>query len=304
MGARLWRPPGRGFSLFCAFMSNGFKRIALAVAFSPTSQSLLAEAVRLARAFQSELLLIHVGEKTPLLEDRMRRLLESQGVDERQASIAWLSGDPARVIVNACRNAGVDLLIAGALKKEKLLHYYVGSIARKVLRSAGCSVLTIIDPLPEPRPWKNIVVNAEDSPFVELAVRTACQLGELVPGAWVHVVRELKLYGLTMAASDQFTEEEYEGARQRLIRQEIEKVETILGRIPHGSLKLNIKVVSGKSGFELPKFAERKKADLLVVGAPPRRHSILDRLFPHDIEYILADLPCSLLIVHQTHSHG
>jgi nucleotide-binding universal stress UspA family protein len=285
-------------------MPTGFKRIALAVAFSPTTQSLLAEAVRLAHSYQAELLLILVGEKTPLLEDRMSRLLETQAIDEAQTSIAWLSGEPASVIVKACKTAGVDLLITGALKKEKLVHYYVGSIARKVLRNAGCSVLTIIDPLPEPRPWKNIVVNAEDSPFVELAVRRACQLGQLVPGAWVHVVRELKLYGLTMAASDQFTEQEYEGARQHLVRQEIEKVEILLRRIPHDTLKVNIKVVSGKSGFELPKFAARKKADLLVVGAPPRRPSILDRLFPHDIEYILADLPCSLLIVHQTDSHG
>jgi nucleotide-binding universal stress UspA family protein len=62
--------------------------------------------------------------------------------------------------------------------------------------------------------------------------------------------------------------------------------------------------VSGKSGFELPKFAVKKSANLLVLGAPPRRSSFFDRLFPHDLEYILADLPCNLLIVHQTTSHG
>ena len=62
-------------------------------------------------------------------------------------------------------------------------------------------------------------------------------------------------------------------------------------------LKINIKIVSGKSGFEIAQFAQRKQADLLVVGAPPRRFSLFDRVFTHDQEYIFADLPCNLLIV-------
>jgi nucleotide-binding universal stress UspA family protein len=285
-------------------MRGVFQRIALAVAFSPTAPAMVAEASRLARACHAELLLIHVGEKTAAQETRMREMLAAQGIDMHQATIQWHMGDPARVLMSACRNSSVDLLVTGALKKENLLQYYVGTIARKVLRSAGCSVLTIVNPALDERPWKNIVVNAEDSPFVEQAVRTSCQLGQLAKGSWVHIVRELKLYGLTMAASDQFTEEEYEGARQHLVRQEIEKVEAILQRIQHDELKVNIKVVSGKSGFELPKFAVRKNADLLVIGAPPRRPSILDRLFPHDWEYILADLPCNLLIVHKNAAHG
>jgi nucleotide-binding universal stress UspA family protein len=285
-------------------MRKVFKRIALAIAFSPTSRALLAEASRLAKACGAELVLIHVGKKNPSDEALMNELIVSQGLDLQQVSVQWLSGDPARVLINACRTSNVDLLVTGALKRENLVRYYAGSIARKVLRSAQCSVLTIVNPSTEPKPWKNIVVNAEDSPYVEAAVRTSCELGQLTEGAWVHIVRELKLYGLTMAASDQFTEEEYEGARQQLVRQEVEKVEAMLQRIPHQSLKINIKVVSGKSGFELPRFAQRKNADLLVIGAPTRRSSILDRIFVHDMEYILADLPCNLLVVHQRDSDG
>jgi nucleotide-binding universal stress UspA family protein len=285
-------------------MQPVFKRIALAVAFSPTAPAMLAEASRLAKACGSELLLVHVGKKNPEVEGRMNSLLESQGISNQQVRIEWLNGDPARVLINTCRTSGADLLVTGALKRENLVKYYAGSIARKVLRSARCSVLTIVNPSVESRPWKNIVVNAEDSPYVEAAIKNACELGKLTPGAWIHIVRELKLYGLTMAASDQFTEEEYEGARQNLVRQEIEKVEAILQRIPHESLKVNIKVVSGKSGFELPRFAERKQADLLVIGASTRRWSLFDRIFVHDMEYILADLPCNLLVVHEQHANG
>lgn len=285
-------------------MQQIFKRIALAVAFSPTSQAMLAETSRLARTFGAELLLVHVGRKNPDVEERMTALLQSQGLTRDQITVQWMTGDPARVLVNTCRTSGADLLVTGALKRENLVRYYAGSIARKVLRNAKCSVLTIVNPTIEARPWKNIVVNAEDSPYVKAAIGRACQLGHLTPGAWVHIVRELKLYGLTMAASDQFTEEEYEGARQRLVRQEIEKVEALLQRIPHEGLKINIKVVSGKSGFELPRFAERKQADLLVIGASTRRWSLLDRIFVHDMEYILADLPCNLLVIHQPDADG
>jgi len=72
----------------------------------------------------------------------------------------------------------------------------------------------------------------------------------------------------------------------------------MLNQIPHKELKINIKVVTGKSGFELAQFTKRKAADLLVVSAPPMRLSLLDRLFPHDLEYIFADLPCNVLVVH------
>lgn len=285
-------------------MPGVFRRIGLAIAFSPTAELMLAEAFRLANASRAELVLIHVGEKSTAQEQRMDALLSSRSIDKSRVQVQWLKGDPVSVLLDSCRHSGVDLLITGALKKENLVQYYVGSIARKVLRRSGCSVLTIVNPSLEAKSWKNIVVNAEDSPYVEQAVRTACQLGQMTTGAWIHIVRELKLYGLTMATSDQFTEEEYEGARQQLVKQEVEKVEAILRRVPHEGLKINIKVVSGKSGFELPKFAMRKNADLLVIGAPPRRSSFLDRLFPHDMEYILADLPCNLLIVHQTPAHG
>jgi nucleotide-binding universal stress UspA family protein len=57
-------------------------------------------------------------------------------------------------------------------------------------------------------------------------------------------------------------------------------------------------MVSGKAGFELSKFAHRKNADLLIVGAPRRRFSVFDRVFPHDLEYIFGDMPCNLLVIH------
>lgn len=281
-------------------MSIAFKKIAVGVAFSPTAEAMLMETARLARLLDAEVLLIHVGTRTPDAESRMTSMIEKCNIVRDRMIVLWGSGDPVDVILDSCKKHHVDLLVTGALKKENLVQYYVGTIARKVLRKAGCSVLTIVNPSIEGTSYKNVVVNAEDSTYIEEAIATACQFTSKEQGSWVHVVRELKMYGLTMAAADQHSEEEYDDARQKLVKQEIEKVEEILGRIPHEGIKVNIKVVSGKSGFELPRFAERKNANLLVVGAPPRRFSIFDRLFPHDLEYVLANLPCNLLVVQQS----
>ena len=106
------------------------------------------------------------------------------------------------------------------------------------------------------------------------------------------------MLGLTLASLDDCTEEEYDQQRNSLMQAEIENVEKMLSGIAHEGLRINIKLLSGKSGFELSQFAQKKKAELLVVGASPRRLFFFDRVFPHDLEYIFQDLPCNLLVVH------
>lgn len=276
-----------------------FQKIGLALAFSPRMRSLLAEAARFRRLWNAQLVLIHVGTPGAQEKNRVQELLAAEGLQEgTDVQVFWKQGKPSEQILATCRAENVDLLIAGALKKEKLVQYYLGTVARKILRKSHCSVLMLTNPSTTPQPFKNIVVNADDSMYVTNAVEAACSLGMKDHAQWLHVVREIKMYGLTMSAADHCSETEYENLRQNLLRDEIDDVERILQRIPHEGLKVNIKLVSGKSGFELSKFTVRKQADLLVVGAPPRRLSLFDRMFPHDLEYIFADLPCNLLIVH------
>lgn len=279
-------------------MSVIFKRIGLAIAFSPRLEALLWEASRLKKYWQAELVLIHVGDTSEDAADSLKLLLAKVGLSEKEVIIRWEKGEPSKRILAVCREEKVDLIIAGALKKENILKYYLGTIARKILRKADCSVLLLLNPSVEPKPFKSIVVNTEDSPYVEQALMAACELGKVEKSNWLHVVREIKLYGLTMSAAEQCSEDEYTQLRNDLVSTEIDNVQVMLNKIPHEGLKVNIKILSGKSGFELSQFATRKNADLLVMGAPPRKFSFFDRVFPHDQEYIFADLPCSLLIIH------
>jgi nucleotide-binding universal stress UspA family protein len=275
-------------------------KIGLALAFSPRMEAIMAEAVRLMHLYNSFLVLVHVGEKTVEAEEKVISLITTHKLEKERIKILWKKGDPVESILKVCHEEHVDLLIAGALKKENLMQHYLGSVARKILRKANCSVLMLTNPDAQPKPFSNIVVNAEDSAYVHEALSMACSIAQHDKAAWVHIVREVKLYGLSMASVDDCTEEEYNEVRNGLLKNEIENVEKLLVKIPHDGLRTNIKLLSGKSGFELSKFAQRKQADLLVVGAAPRRFFLFDRVFTHDHEYIFQDLPCNLLIVNPT----
>jgi nucleotide-binding universal stress UspA family protein len=280
-------------------MMNAVKKIGVAVAFSPRIEAILAEAARIKSLWGAELILIHVGTRGEKETSRLDQLLIQTGLNDRDdVKIVWEEGKPSQRILATCKKENVDLLIAGALKKENLVQYYLGTVARKIIRKADCSVLLLINPSIKPEAFKNIVVEADDRPNVEQSLHAAIQLALKDKSSWLHIVRELKMYGLTMAAAEQYNEDEYEEMRHQLVQSEIETVEKILQKIPHEGLKVNIKLVSGKSGFELAQFTKRKQADLLIVGAPERRFSFFDRVFTHDQEYIFADLPCNLLIIH------
>jgi nucleotide-binding universal stress UspA family protein len=277
-----------------------FHVIGLAIAFSPTARAMLAETSRLVTHFKAKLILIHVGVHGLEEERKINEMLLEAGLSSVNVKVLWKSGDPVKEILKACKEEKIDLLVAGALKKENLVNHYLGTVARKIMHKADCSVLMITNPAVESKPLKNIVVNAEDSPYSKHAIYAACHWHPTISGTWVHIVRELKLLGLALAANEQCSEDEYAQSKQTMMREETAEVEKMLQHIPHDKLKINIKLLSGRSGFELARFAERKEADLLVMGTPQRSFSLFDRVFPHDQEYIFNDLPCNVLVV-QTH---
>lgn len=279
-----------------------FQRICLAAAFSPRTEALLAEAARLSTGFKAHLTIVHVGHLEKGKVEFIGETLRKHGMQENQFEVIDEPGDPARVILEACKRKKTDLLIAGALQREELLNYYIGTVGRTVLRKAPCSVLVITDPKIEREGFRNIGALADDTPFIKETLSAACAIGMLSTYARLHVLRDLKMFGLTLASADQISETEYDQLQEQLIGDEISAAEQLLSGIPHDTLSVNIKVMSGKAGFEVSKFAQRKELDLLVVGVPQRKFHFLDRIFKHDLEYLFADLPCNLLLVKPSRS--
>lgn len=285
-------------------MNTSFKVIGLAVSFSPTTQAMVMEASRLVKWFQSDLVLIHVGKKESEKTEALQKLIDNSGLDKARIKVFWVEGEPAEQILKVCNQEMVDLLVAGALRKENLVNHYLGTVARKIMRKAKCSIWMITDPSLDLLPLKNFVADAEDSPNINSLLSIACFLASKEQGTLLHVVRELKLLGLALAAREQCTEAEYDELQQNMLREETTLIQKELEHIPHQDLNINIKLLSGKSGFELTQFAKLEEADLLIINASQRKFSLFDRVFTHDQEYIFSDLPCNLLIINQNKKNG
>jgi nucleotide-binding universal stress UspA family protein len=66
-----------------------YKKIGVAIAFSPRCEAIMGEASRLQKLFGAVLVLIHVGEVQPNEEAYMEELIDTTGVDRDKVKIMW-----------------------------------------------------------------------------------------------------------------------------------------------------------------------------------------------------------------------
>ena len=273
-----------------------FKKIALAFAFSPRMEALLAETKKLVKTFDSELILIHVGVRSEELDQKLNEAMKACGLNELKTTLIWKEGKPVKMILEACRENDVDLLVTGALKREGFLTYYLGSVARKIIRKSQCSVMTLIDPQLKGHDFSKVVINGTQLTITPQVIERGIKFSQLVHADQVHILNEIKMYGLQMGTAGEDSEEEIAHTRRQLVQNEMDYVQNILNTIPHDDLKVNIKVTGGKWAIELARFCEKIEADILIVG-DGRRLNFFDRIFPHDLEELLSTLPCNLLLI-------
>jgi nucleotide-binding universal stress UspA family protein len=274
--------------------SYPFETIAVAVSFSPRCQPLLAEAKRLSDVLGASLLLLHIGEKTKVKEEELDAIMEAVGVDPNHSRVIWMEGDPVDTILKLCKLNIVDLLVLGALEKENILKFYLGSIARNISRKAKCSVLLVTNLADEPMKLKKIVVNGVENPKTIHTINTSLYLAKKLIIKEVVVVTEMDVPPIAMDS----TAPEARVIKRNLTDEVEETLQSVIEKCDVGDVKLSDKIIKGKPGYAIGKYAREKRADLLVINSPDTHLNLLDRIFAHDIEYILADLPCNLLIVH------
>ena len=276
-----------------------FKTIGIGVTFSPNLEANINEAARLALCFGSKLVLIHVGESSEEKSTTFRKFLspfENQGLEYE---LFYKSGDPVDVILTSTKEKKVDLLIIGALKKENFLKYYLGSIARKITRQASCSVLLLINPSVDRVPCEHIVVNGLKDPKTKETVNTAFLVGHKLGVDKITVVEEIDQEEVSVKVDDDKTLRKSTIIKERLRLREEARVKKVLDSIPADYTKditIKSQPIFGKRGYSIGHYAQVARADLLVMNAPSKM-TFWDRLFPHDIEHILTELPTDVLIV-------
>ena len=150
-----------------------FTRILVPVDFSSCSEEAFRSALTIAKTFQSELLLLHVIDTGALADfNRLgllavpsdaqdqkrrlrhharlnkRRLLDSETTKGVKISRLLAEGVPFVEIAKLARMEKVNLVVLGSYggRSGSVDKMFFGSTAEKVVRTAGCPVLTV--PLP------------------------------------------------------------------------------------------------------------------------------------------------------------
>lgn len=132
--------------------------------FSESAEQARAQAIRLARALGAEIILFHVSVETPLYAEGMlaagtvqkvyesqrkwaEEALEARSAEMRAAGVPvrWklTVGLPFDAIVRAAEEEGADMIVMGTHGRRGLEGLLLGSVANKVVRLAGCPVLTV-----------------------------------------------------------------------------------------------------------------------------------------------------------------
>jgi nucleotide-binding universal stress UspA family protein len=276
-----------------------FKTIGIGVTFSPNLEANINEAARFALCFSSKLVLIHVGEASEEKTSIFLRFLSPFKSKGLEFELLFQPGDPVDVILSSTKEKNIDLLIIGALKKENFLKYYLGSIARKITRQASCSILLLINPSVKRVPCKHIVVNGLKDPKTKETLTTAFLVGHKLGVDKITVVEEIEQDEVSVKVDDDKSLRKSTIVKERLRLREEARVKKVLDTIPANYTKdmtIKSQPIFGKRGYSIGHYAQVARADLLVMNAPTKM-TFWDRLFPHDIEHILTELPTDVLIV-------
>ncbi|KAA3619106.1 MAG: universal stress protein [Flavobacterium sp.] len=276
-----------------------FSTIGIGVAFSPNLKANIYEAARLAIFFGSKLVLIHVGEGSVIKQETIQSHLKPFIDRDLEYEIIFEPGYPVDVILASVNLKNIDLLLLGALQREKFLQFYIGSIARKITRKASCAVLLHINPSIQRIPCRHIVVNGMNSDKSSNTITTAFYVANKLGTGRLTIVEEISPDEVAIKVRDDKSLRRSTLVRERLRRRESNRVKKIVEEVPQKFKKgivSSSQPIFGRRGYSIGHYAEVVRADLLVLHAPAKSR-LKDRLITHDNEHILKDLPTDVLIL-------
>ena len=267
-------------------MSNmsPYKTIAVASTFSPRFEAVLAEAKRVRDRFQCELALIYVGERTDETAGKFRDAFARLSLP-LDSNVHYAQGDPSERILQALSANKIDMIVAGALEKELVLHPFLGNVARRLLREAGCSVMLFTQPQIEPKMLRKLVFVADYSAHAREALRRAFQFAAAEKSECLYVIRVITPFDKARASLDPDASERFGDTEA-----DLEKFVLSAG---HTDVPIEARCIRGNTGFAAADFVQSIGADLLVVPVAPSS----DGSVPSNIAWLTDVIPCNLWLV-------
>jgi nucleotide-binding universal stress UspA family protein len=272
---------------------SSYRTIAVASTFSPRFRQVLSEARRMKDRFSSDLRLIYVGERTEETTAKFEGILDEIGLP-RDSTIHYEQGDPAESILRAIRNNQIDMIMAGALEKEVVFHPFLGNVARRLVREAGCSVMLFTHPDTEPKPLRRIVFVADEaySDHARDALRKVFRLAAAESCERLYVIRIVTAFDEARAS----LQNDSDGGEKEKARDEEEiALENFVLSVGSTDAPVETRCIRGNTGFAAADFVQSIEADLLAVavGLPAGGESSL----PANIAWLTDVIPCNLWVI-------
>jgi nucleotide-binding universal stress UspA family protein len=261
-----------------------YRKIAVASTFSPRFEQVLSEAKRIRDRFGAVLSLIYVGDQTEITSKKFRAALSEVGLPE-DSIVHYEAGDPAEEILRAIRQNHIDIIIAGALEKEVVLHPFLGNVARRLVREANCSVMLFTNPERQPKPMKHMVFVADYCDHARNALIRSFEVASGEGCERLYVSRVVTTFDRARAkagASGGKTQDD----------EEIELEEFILSA-GHTEVPIEARLIRGNTGFAIADFAKSVNADLLIVPVATAAGESL----PPKIAWLTDVIPCNLWLI-------
>lgn len=267
-----------------------YKRIAVATTFSPRFREVLAEAKRIAARFSADLHLVYVGKRDQETAAKFREALAELQLPSN-AAIHYQEGDPAEAILRAIGDEHIDVIVAGALEKEVVLHPFLGNVARRLVRDAPCSVVLFTKPEVQPKPLRRIVFIADYSSRGLEGLKRALPVAAAENAERLYVIRIITTFdrvrestGTGAAKKKHEGEDEEEDALERFV------LSAGANEVP-----IETRCIRGNTGLAASDFVQSVGADLLIV--PLKRGTDAGEQLPTNIAWITDVIPCNLWVI-------
>ena len=271
--------------------SSPYKTIAVATTFSPRFKRVLAEAKRIRERFAAELQLIHVGTPNQDTPKKFREVLAELELPT-DSPIHYEEGDPAEGILAALARENIDMLIAGALEKEIVLHQFLGNVARRLVREANCSVMLFTHPQKTPKPLRRIVFIADHSKNALHALKTTLLLAEAESCERLYVIEIITVFDEARAS---MVEEANASPAHEAKHGEEDALDEFVLSAGSTEVPIETRSIRGATGLAASDFVRSVEADLLVVPLPKSRGSV--QRLPSNIAWVSDVIPCNLWVI-------
>jgi nucleotide-binding universal stress UspA family protein len=260
------------------------------------ARSLLAEASRFAERLGVPLALIHATTGEAESQAHLREAVNQLTIPVEK-HIIWNKSESAQaLLMSAAEQADIELLVAGAFEGPALnRRRFLSSAARKMVDSARCSLLLLVQPRIDTNNFRRLVVLTDFSEVSKIACEQALWLAEKDAVECVHVI---SIHTIFMDARARTGAKDGKPARTRV--QEEQLMEDFLASLPKCQVQVDWSIVDATTGFAACEFAESVEADLLVLPGYNRPQGRVPPL----ADWALQVVPCSLWIVQDRAAYG